>query len=114
MKIVTLVADYDVNDGDITITIVIGDAQIGSSVVALGTKVLGKGQISTLPVGKGSLVRGKPLFAKSVVTDVNDSTNQTSVTYILRGGPKDQEFQSGGVVEVNGDSVIYRAKFNLV
>jgi len=114
MKSVTLVTDYQIADAVVKLSVVIGDAQIGSSIVKLGSTPLGKGAIEALPVGAGPAVRGNPLFVKTIVTDINDSTNHTSVTYRLTGGRVDQEFHSAGTVDENGDSVVYRARFNLI
>jgi hypothetical protein len=114
VKSVSLVTDYEVAAGDVKLSVVVGDAQIGSSIVKLGTKPLAQGEIANLTIGSGPKVKNKPLFVKSVVTDVNDSTNHTSVTYRLTGGRVDQDFLSTATVDENGDSIIYRAKFNLI
>jgi hypothetical protein len=114
MKVINLVADYEVAAGEVTLSVIVGDAQIGSSIVKVGSREIARGVIVDAPIGAGAAISGQPLFVKSVVTDVNDSTNHTSVTYVLRGGRKDQQFQSAGTVDENGDSIIYRAKFNLV
>ena len=114
MKVIDLITDYEVSEGDVTLSIVIGDAQIGSSIVKLEQVEKGRGDIGDLNIGSGSGIKNKALFVKSVVTDVNDMTNHTSITYVLKGGRRDQEFTSQGSVEENGDSIIYRVKFNLV
>ena len=114
MKSVTLIADYQVANGPVTLTIVIGDAQIGASIVKLDAVVLGKGQIAKLLIGNGADIRNHALRIKSVVSDVNDATNNTSITYQLRGGAQDQDFHSKCTVATNGDSVIYRAEFRLI
>ena len=114
MKVINLIADYEVAAGDVRLSVIIGDAQIGASIVKQGDREIARGVIVDVPVGPGPAIRGQPLLIKSVVTDVNDSTNHTSVTYALRGGKKDQQFLSAGTVDQNGDSIIYRAKFNLV
>jgi len=114
MKEVKLIADYEVAAKKVKLSVIIGDAQIGSSVVKLGSKKLGQGDISNLEIGSGPNIQGKPLFVKSVVTDVNDQTNHTSLTYKLIGGRLDQDFLSSGTVDVNGDSIIYGAKFHLI
>ena len=114
MKSVTLVADYEVADAMVELTVLVGDAQIGTSIIKLASTPLGDGVIADLPIGVGSEIRGKKLFVKSIVTDVNDSTNNTSITYQLKGGRLDQEFSSAGTVDENGDSIVYRARFNLV
>jgi len=113
MKLVDLKTDYQVAKAHVRLTITIGDAQIGSSIVSLDGKELGRGEIDGLDVGAGPKVKGKLLFIKSVVSDVNDSTNHTSITYELSGGALDQAFRSASIVDIAGDSVIYRASFNL-
>jgi hypothetical protein len=107
---VTLDTTYAVGSGDITLTITIGDGQLGSSRVTLGKKVLAEGdEIATLPIGKGSILRDKAIQVKSVVSDVNDQTNHTSITYSLRGGPAAADYRLASTVAEEGDSVIYRA-----
>ncbi|HEV7608079.1 MAG TPA: hypothetical protein VGO61_12115 [Steroidobacteraceae bacterium] len=114
MKTVDLRADYEVDSKDVVLTIEIGDAQIGSSIVKLDGTEKGRGDIDKLVIGAGPRIKGKALKTKSVVTDVNDKTNKTSVTYRLTGGKRNQEFTSLGTVDSNGDSIIYRALFRLV
>lgn len=114
MKTVDLRADYEVGTKPVSLTILIGDAQIGSSIVKLNSVEKGRGDIDALPLGSGPSIKGKPLTTKSVVTDVNDMTNKTIVTYQLSGGKRDQEFTSSATVDEEGDSIIYRALFNLI
>lgn len=114
MKTVTLITDYDVGQKQVRLSIVVGDGQIGSSVVKLGKKLIAKGDIDKVLLGSGAQLRGKTLFVKSVVADVNDQTNHTSLTHQFRGGAGNQDFVSQASVEQDGDSVIYRAKFNLI
>jgi hypothetical protein len=114
MKIVDLRADYEVDDKDVKMTILIGNAQIGSSIVKLDNTEKGRGDITGLLIGSGSKIKGKSLKTKSVVTDVNDQTNKTVITYRLTGGKRTQEFTSSGTVEQNGSSIIYRSLFRLV
>jgi hypothetical protein len=114
MKVVDLRADYEVDSKDVRLTIVIGNAQIGSSVVTLDGTEKGRGDIEKLLIGAGSKVKGKPLKTKSAVTDVNDKTNRTVITYRLTGGKRNQDFTSSGTVDKDGDSIIYRALFRLV
>jgi hypothetical protein len=54
------------------------------------------------------------VHVKTVVTDVNDKTNRTSVTYGLEGGPRPAEFSLEGTVAEEGDSIIYRVTFDFV
>lgn len=115
MKVIDLIADYDVGSTKrVSLTIVIGNSQIGGSVVKLGAKELADGQIKNLDLGIGNSLRGKKLKSKSVVADVNDRTNRTIITYRIKGGARDQEFVSSGTVDQDGDSIVYRALFNLI
>ena len=115
MKVVDLKSEYKAdNDNKINISIIIGDAQIGSSIIYLENQEIGKGDIHNLEIGIGSQLIGKKLIIKSVVTDVNDMSNYTSITYMISGGLFDQTFTSKAVVDENGDSVIYRAIFSFI
>lgn len=114
MKVIDLKTDYNVKEQELTsLNIIIGDAQIGASIVYLDDEEMGRGIIQVLEIGIGSAIKGKKIKIKSVVSDVNDMTNQTSITYQLTGGILDQSFTSKSTVEENGDSVIYRAIFSL-
>ena len=110
---VALNTEYEVGAGDVTLTVVIGEGQLGSSLVKVGEKQLTIGDVTKLKVGKGSAVAGKDLFIKTVVTDVNDKTDRTSVRYELKGGTVDKTFDLDATVDEEGGSVIYRATFAL-
>ncbi len=101
--------EYAVAEARVTLSIVYGDAQLGSSLVKLDDERLAKGSdITDLSIGDGPAIAGKKLRLKSVVTDVNDMTNHTSVTYVLKGGKEDREFSYDCTVQQEGDSAIYR------
>ena len=110
---VKLNTTYEVAQGNVTLTIIIGNAQLGSSLVKVNNEEIGRGQISDLSIGSGVIIAGKTLSIKSVVTDVNDKTNLTSIRYILKGGKADKEFDLNATVNEEGASIIYRAKFEL-
>lgn len=111
---VNLQTQYTVGDGEVKLTVVIGDAQLGSSVANVGGKEIGRGALTNLAVGKGAKLRGKSLRVKTVVTDVSDKTNRTSVTYELKGGAQPAEFSLEGTVAEEGDSIIYRASIDFI
>ena len=48
---------------------------------------------------------------KTLVSDVNDLTNWTSVTYQLTGGPPQSPITARYRVANNGDGVLYRTRF---
>ncbi|MFA5032745.1 MAG: hypothetical protein WC614_06980 [bacterium] len=104
---------YEVSEGEVRLTIIIGNAQIGTSSVKLNDTLLHTGDISGLLIGKGPEISGKILSIKTVVTDVNDKTNLTNVYYELKGGKVDKKYNLEELALEDGASVIYRAKFNL-
>ena len=114
MKQVVVIEDYEVATRIVRLGVIIGDAQIGASIVKLESAEIAKGEIDNVPVGKGPAIEGKRLFIKTVVTDVNDATNSTSVTYRLTGGTGDWDYTVTENVDQNGDSIVYRAKFTFV
>ncbi len=58
MKVVDLRSDYEMAAGNVTVTIVIGNAQFGSSMVKLGTKEIGRSDIDNLKVRSGPTLMG--------------------------------------------------------
>jgi hypothetical protein len=111
MKEIELLSTYQVGEGQVKLTVTVGDAQIGSSVVKLDGKMLGSGDIKNLIIGKGPAIIDKTLFVKSIVSDVNDKTNNVSIKYTLSGGLAPQQFVTKGVVDNDGDVVLFRAQF---
>lgn len=108
---IRLETTYEVAGKEVSLTVTIGNAQMGASLVRLGTKEIGSGQIKDLAVGKGPGIRGKTLAVKTVVSDVNDKTNLTNVRYSLVGGKVPKDYDLEATVDEEGDSIIYRASF---
>lgn len=109
----TLTAAYPVATGPVTLRVMVGEGQLGSSLVTLGKTELASGAIAFLSLGSGALLRGKTLRVTTMVTDVQRMTNRTSVTYVLQGGPSDREYRLEQPVADQGDSVDYTATFRL-
>ncbi|HEV8356002.1 MAG TPA: hypothetical protein VGQ17_04455 [Gemmatimonadales bacterium] len=101
---------YQVAKDDVLLTVVIGEQQLGSSIVWLDDNVLKEGDVDKLKVGKGSALVGHRVTIKTVVTDTNDMTDRTSTTIILEGGTAPAEHTLSVDVDENGDSAIYRSK----
>lgn len=109
----SLETDYHVGAGSIILTITIADGQVGGSVVRLGNKELAMGDVKRVRIGSGASVKGKALLVKSVVTDVNRTTDRICVRYELKGGTEDRAFDLDASVKRKGSAVTYRATFNL-
>ena len=115
VKSINLETEYKVEDEEqVSLSIVIGDAQIGSSIVFLDDNELGRREIEKLNIGLGKDIKGKKIIIESIVKDINNMTNHTSITYILNGGMFDQTFYSKGFVNEKGDLIDYRAIFTLI
>ena len=114
MKRICMEADYAVPAARVSLAITVGEAQIGASVVQLAGNELDRGTIAALPLGHGDQLKGKSLTIKSVVTDVNDRTNLTTITYELGTDTSQQKFTQTATVDQEGDSVIYRAVIAMV
>lgn len=117
MADVTTKEDYGVGTGAgvVELALTIGEGQFGTSRVKLGDAelVTASGPISVM-VGKRSEVKGKTLFVRSVVNDVNSVTNRMSVTYRLTGGAADSKTIARGKVTQEGDALVFDASFSLV
>jgi len=98
------------------LSIMIGDGQVGGSVVTFQGGQIGSGDaIKNLPIPKENDAN-KDLKDKSVscITTVrreNPSSGHTSVTYSLQGGVEDDDFTYDATVSQVGDRAIYQVSF---
>lgn len=109
---VTLEFDYFVGKKKVTLTVFIGDGQMGGSSVRVDGQLIGDpGEIKDLPIGKGRDLVGKKMLVKTLVSDDSDDTDWTSVTYTLTGGDPKTPITARHKVETSGNGVIYRTTF---
>jgi len=104
---------YPVDADPVTLTTIIGEAQIGGIAVFLDNILIAQGgNIDDLPLGSGMLLRNRQLFVRTIVSDVNPQTNRTAVTNILEGGV--DTFNLTQMVEADeaGGMVVYRTFIN--
>jgi len=111
---VNLNTDFHVGEGNLTLTIVIGDKQFGTSTVKLDGQILLMGDVQDFLIGPGPDLIGKTLFVKTMVSDQNDATNRTSVTYTFHDGANEQKYGLDATVGEDGASITYRATFRFV
>jgi len=104
---------YQVGAGEARLRLIVGDGQIGTSLILLGTRQLASGNITLVSLGDGPDLIGQTLTVKTTVSDVQHATNRTSVTYLFEGGPALKEVLAKEDVEEDGDLVQYIAKFDL-
>ena len=117
---VELSRQYKVVPGrNVDLTLNIGEGQRGRSLVMLDFTVLpfsmdDDGNIASLQVGEGQSLVGKRLRVFSTVSDVNPSTNRTSITYRLNGGAVPLVCTLDFTVSQPGDKAEFVASFNFV
>lgn len=106
---------YKVGNGDVFISLAIGEGQFGTSEVSIdGTRLVrSSGSIGGLRVGAGPKVKGKDLKVRSVVSDVSTMTDRMSVTYRLNGGQATKSIVAKGKVDKAGKMLIFETTFAL-
>lgn len=106
--IVSAMEFYKVKPGTpVTLSIIIGDGQVGGSEVMWKDRSLASGKVVDVPVGEnGDDLRDTELECTTTVRDVNPATNNTSVTYRLAGGePSPREFLKHATTQPGGRAV---------
>lgn len=70
-------------DADVILTITVGNAQLGSSVMRFkgSSDIIAKGEIKKCNLGSGSNLKGKILLVTTNILDSNNMTNGIVVTY---------------------------------
>jgi hypothetical protein len=112
--LVTHATTYDTaGNSPIHLTVTIGNGNAGGSSVLWKRKIIKEGAIIDLPIGNpGDTLRNKTLRATTKVRVVNPSSEQTSVTFILSGGAKTEEFLYT-LTAPKGKDVTYVITFDL-
>ncbi len=97
----------------VTLSIKIGEGQVGGTDVSFDGASLGSGAITNLPVGTaGQDLKNKSVDCLTTVRRQNASSGKTSVTYTLKGGVQDQDFTyDDATLSQMGDRVVYDVSF---
>jgi hypothetical protein len=114
--IITKTEDYEVKPKTpITLTVDIGEGQVGGTAVTWKNNIVGPGgAVTDLVIGRtNDDLRGTSLDCTTTVKDVNPNTNSTSVTYTLKGGTQQRSFTYSAEVNVPEGRVIYSVTFLL-
>ena len=92
------------SNSKVTLTVEVGDFQAGGTAYSwAGTTVIGTPNFEDHAVNKaGVKIVGTMLHAMTRVMDIRPETNQTSVTYTLKGGVQDLVFPYGVQVPEDG------------
>jgi len=108
-----------VNETDpIVLSVTIGNAQIGGSVVRIGSKQIAKGEIHDLLLGSGAELIGEELTIITNVLDVNPASNKISIThFFFNGTPPVFSYPFPGEdmdVDDNGDVLSLTATYTFI
>src|SRR5713226_2575472 len=91
----------------ITLSVLIGERQLGSTAVTLDYEPVGAGaDITDLKIGKDDQdLRNSILDCVTTVKDANPDTNNTSVIYALKGGQASKDFPYSAEVSTGGRAI---------
>jgi hypothetical protein len=78
--------DYIVANGQVRLSIVVGERQFGSSIVFIDDEQVANGIVEELILGEGDSLEGSTAFIYTLVTDIRDNSDEMSVTWIIAGG----------------------------
>ncbi|MBS1563330.1 MAG: hypothetical protein JST39_03025 [Bacteroidetes bacterium] len=98
---------------DVLVTITIGNAQIGASIVKNKSTgdILAKGEIQNLKLGSKKDLQGKTITITTNILDTNDQTNGVVVTYFFHAcNPPVTTFNDK--VDNDGDIFSFIVDFN--
>lgn len=113
--LIRLRESYAVANGDVAISVLIGDGQKGYTEVLVDGALRTSGaDVRDYVLGKGTDLAGHRLRITSTVTDTNAQTNHTCVNYVLQGGVQDRTYQLEYTVQHDLDTVDYDAIFLLM
>ena len=103
--------EYQVESGDVCLTVSTGDGKEGGDFARLDGKLI---EIKNGQVGSGKDLIDKELIVKTVVRDTQAQTNWTSVTWTLTGGTQQLHKTCSKEVANAGAAEVYRARFKFV
>src|SRR5688572_26359924 len=110
------IQELRLKDGkNLFLTVIIGNAQIGASVVKFkgSSDILAKGEIVQLDIGNAADIAGKKLRVVTRVLDANEATNKIIVTHEFENGTP-ASFSYEDEVEENQDVFTLTTDYKLI
>jgi len=71
-------------DDLVSLTVTIGNAQIGGNLIKEKDKVVAKGEIANLALGTGAELKGRSFNITTNILDVNEQSNGVVATYFFQ------------------------------
>lgn len=106
--------DYEVSDGTIRLSVVVGEKQFGSSIVFLDDEAIANGDIGDLVLGDGKELDGRTLEIYTLVTDIRRDVDDMAVTWILGGGRHRVSATAAGTPAKKFGSQMFKGIFHFV
>jgi len=107
--------DIKVTAGDTRISVAIGNGQVGGSAMFLNGQPVGPiGVISDYRIGDGVSLVGSKLLVRTLVADVSDVTNWTSVVYLVSAPNPQEPISATKEVANDKEAVRYNFTFRFV
>ena len=78
--------DYTLADGQVRLSVVVGERQFGSSMLFVDDAPVANDIVEELVLGDGDSLEGSTAVIYTLVTDIRDNTDEMSVTWIIAGG----------------------------
>lgn len=100
-------------DHSVLLSLMIGNAQYGlSDVRKNGTLLVRDVRIVEQPLGTGADLAKSTVIVRTIVNDINPSSNKAIVSYMLAGGPQPTAFQLTDEVEAHGEHLYFRVELD--
>jgi len=101
-------------DGQVKLSAIVGNQQLGTTVVKVdGTQVAKGTSIQDLVLGTGTDLNTKVVLARTVINDVNEATNVTTMQYTLTDGTTTKTYDATGEVDKDFGVIVYFANFTI-
>lgn len=112
-NVITKEESYAMGSGTLQLKVTIGDGQIGTTSVMLGTISLGISNSINLTVGETTDLEHKTLYIESTCRDQNSSSDYTSVLIVISDGSNSKTYTYSEEATTSGGSVIYDLTIHL-
>ena len=104
--------DYIVANGQVRLSIVVGERQFGSSIVFIDDEQVANGIVEELILGEGEALEGSTAFIYTLVTDIRDNSDEMSVTWIITGGAHRVTATATGIPAKKFGSQMFKGVFH--
>jgi hypothetical protein len=112
---VTLARKYKVGTRTVSLSLIIGEGQFGTSDVFIDDERIlrASGSFGKLRLGGGAELAGKTILVRTIVNDTVAQTNRMTLTYRLTGGSPPRRIRGPGQGQQRRRALLFEATFAL-